>query len=93
MEDLSLAQLTQLLLHLFEASTNTDNTYYKWPNIRQTGGGQPARTTKIAGWLADLKGSLPGGCISDYAQKQRFLDTMVSRLHGNIELQLRPEDT
>jgi len=69
-EDLTLAQLTQRLQQLFEASTNTDNTYHKWQNIRQTAGGQPARITKIAGELADLQGSLPVGSISDYAQKQ-----------------------
>jgi len=67
-EDLTLAQLTQHLQQLFEASTNTDDTYHKWENIRQTVGGQPARITKIAGELADLKGSLPAGSISDYAQ-------------------------
>jgi len=48
---------------------------------------------KIAGELADLKGSLPPGSISDYAQKQRFLDEIDSRLHRNVEPQLRPEDT
>ena len=60
-EDLTLAQLTQRLQQLFEASTNTDDTYHKWQNIRQTAGGQPARITKIAGELADLKGSLQAG--------------------------------
>jgi len=69
-EDLTLAQLTQRLKQLFEASTNTDDTYHKWENICQTAGGQPARITKIDGELADLKGSLPAGAISDYAQKQ-----------------------
>jgi len=48
---------------------------------------------QIAGELADLKGSLPAGSISDYAQKQRFLDAMDSRLRRNVEPQLRPEDT
>jgi len=43
--------------------------------------------------LADLKGSLPAGSISDYAQKQRFLDAMDSRLRRNVEPQLIPEDT
>ena len=47
-EDLTLAQLTQRLQQLLEASTNTDGTYPKWQNIRQTAGGQPARITKIA---------------------------------------------
>jgi len=68
-EDLTLAELTQRLQQLFEASTNTDDTYHKSQNIRQTEGGQPAHITKIAGELADLKGSLPTGSISDYAQK------------------------
>jgi len=72
-EDVTLAQLTQRLQQLFEASTNIDDIYHKWQNIRQTAGGQPARITKIAGELADLKGSLPAGSISHYAQKQRFL--------------------
>jgi len=92
-EDLTLAQLTQRLQQLFEASTNTDDTYHKWQYICQTAGGQPARITKIAGELADLKGSLLAGSISDYAQKQRFLDAMDSRLPRNVEPQLRPEDT
>ena len=35
-EDLSLAQFTQRLQQLFEASTNTDDTYHKWQNTRQT---------------------------------------------------------
>ena len=58
-EDLTLAQLTQRLQQLFEAFTKTDDTYHKWQNIRQTAGGQPALLTKIAGELADLKGSHP----------------------------------
>jgi len=69
-EDLTLAQLTQRFQQLFEASTNTDDTYHKWQKVRQTAGGQPARITKIAGELADLKGSLPNESIADYAQKQ-----------------------
>jgi len=93
LEDLTLAQLTQRLQQLFEASTNTDDTYHKWQNIRPTAGGQPARITKIAGGLADLKRSLPAGSITAYAQKQRFLDAMDSRLPRNVESQLRPEDT
>jgi len=68
-EDLNLVQLTQRLQKLFEASTNTDNTYHKCQNICQTAGGQPAHITMIAGELADLKESLPAGSISDYAQK------------------------
>ena len=92
-EDLTLVQLTQRLQQLFDASTNTDDTYHKWQNVHQTAGGQPARIIKITGELADLKGSLPNGSISDYAQKQRFLDAMESRLRRNVKPQLRPEDT
>jgi len=87
-EDLNLAQLTKRLQQLFEASTNTNNTYHKWQNVRQTAGGQPARIIKLAGELADLKGSLPTGSISHYAQKQRFLDAMNSRLCCNVVPQL-----
>jgi len=89
----NLPQLTHRVQQLFEASTNTDDTYHKWQNVRQTAGGQAACITKIAGELADLKGSLPVGSILDYAQKQRFLDAMDSRLCRNVEPQLRPEDT
>jgi len=92
-EDLTLVLLTKRLQQLFEASTNTDNRYRKWQNVRQAAGGQPGRITKIAGELADLKGSLPNGSISDYAQKQRFLNAMDSRLRRKVEPQLRPEDT
>jgi len=92
-EDQTLAQLIQHLQQLFEASRNTDDTYHRWQNVRQTTGGQPARITKIAGERADLKGFLLAGSISDYAQKQRFLNAMDSRLHCNVEPQLRPEDT
>jgi len=92
-EDLTLAQLTQRLQQLIEASTNTDDTYHNWQNICQTAGGQPARITTIARQLADLKGSLPAGSIPEYAQKQRFLDAMDSRLRRNVEPQLRLEDT
>jgi len=92
-ENLTLPQLSYRFQQLFEASTNTDDTYHQWQNVNQTAGGQPARITKIAGELADLKGSLPNGSISDYAQKQRFLDAMDSRLRRNVEPQLRPEHT
>jgi len=92
-EILTVPQLTYRFQQLFEASTNTDDTYHRWQNVRQTAGGQSARITKIARELADLKGSLPAGSISDYAQNPRFLDTMDSRLCRNIEPQLRPEDT
>jgi len=91
-ENLTLPQLTHPFQQLFVASTNTDDRYHKWQNGGQTAGGQPARITKIAGELADLKRSLPNGSISDYAQKQRFLDAMDSRLRRNVERQLRPED-
>ena len=69
-ENLTLPQLIDHFQQRFEASTNTDDTYYKWQNVRQTAGGQPARITKIARELADLKGSLPARSIWDYAQKQ-----------------------
>ena len=92
-EDLTLAQLTERLQQLFEVSTNTDDTYPMWQSTRQTAGGQLTLITKIAEELADLKGSLQAGCISDYAQKQRFLDAMESRLRRNIEPELRPENT
>ena len=92
-ENLTLPQVTHRFQQLFEASTNTDDTNHKWQNVCQTAGGQPARITKRPGELADFKGSLPNGLISDYAQKQRFLDAMDSRLRPNIEPQLRPEDT
>jgi len=83
-ENLTLAQLTHRLQQPFEASTNTEDSYYKWQNVRQTAGGQPGRITKIAGELADLKGSLLAGSISDYAQKQQFLDAIDSRLHRKL---------
>ena len=41
----------------------------------------------------DRKGCLPVGSISDYAQNQRFLDPMDSRLWRNVEHQFRPKDT
>jgi len=91
--NLTLPQMTLQFQKLFEASTNIDNTYHKWHNIHQTTGGQPALITKIAGELADLEGSLPAGFISDYAQKQRFLDAMDSILRRNVGPHLRPEDT
>jgi len=92
-ENLTLPQLTHRFQPLFEAFTNTDDTDHKWQNVSQTAGGQPALITKIAGELADLKASLPNGSISDYAQKQRFLDAMESTLGRNVEPQLRAEDT
>jgi len=92
-ENLTLPQLTHHFQQLFEASTITDDTYHKWQNVRQTAGGQPARITKIAGELVDLKRSLPAGSISDDAQKQGFLDSIDSRLRRNVEPQPRPEDT
>jgi len=92
-EDVTLAQLTQCLQQLFEASTNTEDTYHKWQNIGQIAEGQPACIAKQAGGQADLKGSFPNGSISHYAQKQRFLDVIDSRLRRNVEPQFRPEDT
>ena len=92
-QNLTLPRLTHHFQQLFEASTNTDDTYHKWQNVRQTAGGQPAHITKIAGELADLKRALLAGSISDYAQKQRFLDIIDSRLRRNVEPQLRQEDT
>ena len=77
-ETLTLLQLTHHFQQLFEASTNTDDTDHKWQNVRQTAGGRPARITKKAGELEDPKGSLPARSISDYAQKQRFLDAIDS---------------
>jgi len=68
-ENLTLLPLTHRLQQRCEASTNRDDTYHKWQDVRQTAGGQPARITKIAGELADLTGSLPNRSISDYAQK------------------------
>jgi len=79
-ENLTQPQLTHCFQQLFEVSTNTDDTYHKWQNVCQTAGEQPARIVKIAGELADLKRSLPAGSSSDYAQKQRLLDAMNSRL-------------
>ena len=75
-ENLTLPLRTHRLQQLFESSTATDDTYHLWENIRQAAGGQPARITKIPGELADLKGSLPPGSISDYAQKQRYYYSM-----------------
>jgi len=92
-DHLTLPQLTHHLQQLFEATTKTDDTYHKWQNVRQAAGAQPARITKIAGKLADLKASLPAGSISHYARKQRFLDAMDFRLRCNVEPLLRPEDT
>ena len=69
-ENLVLDQLKACIRQLFETSTNNDDTYHKWQNIRQTSGGQPGRITKIAGEQAELRGSLPRGSISDYTQRQ-----------------------
>jgi len=92
-ENVTLPGLTHRLQQRFEATTNTDDTYHKWKNVCQRAGGQPARITKIAGELVDLKASLLARSISDNAQKQRFLDAMDSRVHRNVEPQLRSEDT
>jgi len=70
-----------------------DNTYHKWQHVHKTSDSQPACIRKIAEGLADLKESLPGGSISDNAQKQRFLDAIDSRLPFNVEPELRKEAT
>jgi len=92
-ENLMLPQLTQRLQQLFEASTNTDNTFHKWQNVCQTAGGQVAQITNITTQLADLNRSLPAGSILDYAQQQRFLDALDFRLRRNFKPQLRPKET
>ena len=92
-DKLTLDQLNAHFKQLFERSTNTNDTYHEWQNIRQTSGSQPVCITKIVRELADLRGSLPRGSISDYTQRQRFLDAMDTRLCQNVEPQLRPEDT
>ena len=60
-DNLTLDQPKAHFRQLFEASTNTDDTYYKCQNICQTSGGQPACITKIAEELVDLKGSRSRG--------------------------------
>ena len=63
----TLEQLKTRFKHLFEAPTNTDDLNQKWQKVQQTSGGNPARISKIAGELADLKEALPRDSISDYA--------------------------
>ena len=75
-----LEQFKTRFKQLFEASTNIDDLYQKWQKVQQTTGGNPARISKIAGELAYLKEALPRDSISDYAQRQRFLDAMDPRL-------------
>ena len=70
---------------LFEVSTNTDDLCQKWQGVQQTTGGNPAGISKTAGELTELKGALPRDSISNYAQRQRFLDTMDPRLCQNVE--------
>ena len=89
----TLEQFKTRFTQLFEASTNTNDRYQKWQKVQQTTGGNPARISKIAGELADLKGVLPQDSISDYAQRQRFLDAMDPRLRQNVEPQIREADT
>jgi len=91
-DNLSLAQLTNCDQQLFAASTHTDGTYHKWHNVSQTASRQPACITKIVGELADLKGSLLAGSISEYTKKSRFLDAIDSRLCSSVEPSLRPDD-
>ena len=88
----TLEQFKTRFKQLFEASTNTDDLYQKWQKVQLTTGGNPARISKIAGELADLKRALPRDSISDYAQRQRFLDAMDPRLHQNVEPQIREDD-
>ena len=78
---------------LFEAATNTDYLYQKWQKVQQTTGGNPACISKIAGELADLMGALPQDSISDYAQRQPFLNAMDPRLRQNVEPQIGEADT
>ena len=89
----TLEQFKTRFKQLFEVSTNTDDLNQKWQKVQQTTGGNPARTSKIAGELADLEGALPRDSISDYAQRQRFLDAMDQRLRQNVEPQIREADT
>ena len=81
----TLEQFKTRFKQLFEASTNTDNLYQKWQKVQQTTGGNLARISKIVGELADLKGAHPRDSISDYAQRQHFLDAMDPRLRQNVE--------
>ena len=69
-DNVTLDQIKARFSQLFVASTNTNNTYHKWQTICQTSGSEPARIKKIHGELADLKGSLPRGSLSDYTQTQ-----------------------
>ena len=89
----TLEQFKTRFKQLFEASTNTDDLYQKWQKVQQTTGGNPARISKIAGELADLKGALSRDSISDYAHRQRFLDAMDQRLCQNVEPQIRENNT
>ena len=88
----TLEQFKTRFKQLFEASTNTDDLYQKWQKVQQTTGGNPPHISKIAGELADLKGALPLDSISDYAQRQRFLDAMDPRLRQNVKPQFREDD-
>ena len=63
----TLEQFKTRFKHRFEASTNTDDLYQKWQKVPLTTGGNPARISKIAGELADLKEALPWDSILDYA--------------------------
>ena len=54
---------------------------------------EPRTHIKDSWWLADLKEALPRDSISDYAQRQRFLDAIDSRLRQNVEPQIRADDT
>ena len=89
----TLEQFKTRFQQLFEASTNTDNLYQKWQRVQQTTGGNPTRISKIVGGLADLNGALPRDSISDYAERQHFLDAMDPRLRQNVEPQIRETNT
>ena len=63
----TLKQFKTRFKQLFDASTNTYDLYQKWQKVQQKTGRNPARISKIAGELADIKEALPWDSISDYA--------------------------
>ena len=89
----TLEQFKTRFKRLFGALTKTDDLYQKWQKVQQTTGGNPARISKIAGELADLKRALPQDSISDYVQRQHFLDAMDPRQRQNVEPQIREAHT
>jgi len=78
---------------LFESSTNTDDLYQKWQKVHQNSGGKTGCITKVFGDLEDIKAALPDGAITEYAYQQRFLNAMDTKLHWNVEPQIRPTET